>query len=106
MKQYKKYLVVPTDQFAPHNFIAVTEELDRINEKSRGISQAFKSEIIISFARDHSLENDWLTANPELAELVISGSLLTGSIEALFESCRPNQAFRAGLEKYLREHLA
>jgi hypothetical protein len=45
-------------------------------------------------------------ANPGLTTLVTSGSLFTGSIEALFESCRNNLAFRQELENYLKEKFS
>ena len=105
MKQYNKYLVRPTDQFDPVNFSSVTDEIQLINEGTVSLPPLFKVEILISFLKDHSLENSWTKANPELTDLVASGSLFKGSIESLFVSCRSNLAFRQDLETYLKKEF-
>jgi len=105
MKQYNKYLIRPTDQFDPGNFTSVTDEIQLINEETVGLPSLFKVEILVSFLKDHSFENNWTKANPELTDLVKSGSLLKGNIESLFESCRSNQAFRKDLETYLKKEF-
>jgi len=105
MKQYNKYLVRPTDQFDPVNFSSVTDEIQLINEETVSLPPLFKVEILISFLKGHSLENHWNKANPELTDLVSSGSLFKGNIESLFESCRSNPAFRQDLETYLKKEF-
>jgi len=105
MKQYNKYLVRATDQFDPVNFSSVTDEIRLINEETVSLPPLFKVEILLSFLKDHSLENIWTKANPQLTDLVISGSLKKGNIESLFESCRSNQAFRRDLETYLKKEF-
>ncbi len=103
MKHYNKYLVRSTDQFDPVNFSSVADEIQLINEGTVTLPPFFKVEILISFLKDHSLENNWTRANPELADLVTSGSLLKGNIESLFESCRSNPIFQQDLETYLKK---
>jgi hypothetical protein len=105
MKQYNKYLVRSTDQFDPVNFSSVTDEIQIINEETANLPPLFKVEILMSFLKDHSVENYFSRANPELTDLVTSGSLLKGNIESLFESCRSNPAFRQGLETYLKKEF-
>jgi hypothetical protein len=105
MKQYNKYLVRSTDQFDPANFSSVTDEIQLINEETVSLPSLFKVEILISFLKDHPLENNWTKANPELTDLVTSGSLFKGSIGSLFESCRSNLAFRQDLETYLKKEF-
>ena len=106
MNLYNRYLIKTTDQFNPEYFLSINEEIASINEQTEHISEIFKSDIIVSFAKDHSLQNDWIIANPVLTTLVTSGSLLTGSIEALFDSCRNNSTYRHDLEKFLREKFS
>jgi len=101
MKQYNKYLVRSTDQFDPANFSSIDDEIQLINEGTVSLPPFFKVEILVSFLKDHSLENNWTEANPELTDLVTSGSLLKGNIKSLFESCRSNPAFLQDLETYL-----
>jgi len=102
-KQYSKYLVGLTDQFNPANYSSVNDEICIINERTDSLPLHYKVEIIISFLKDHSIQNNWVEANPELAELVTSKSLFTGSIESLFDSCRNNPSFGQDLETYLKE---
>ena len=101
MKQYKKYLIRPTDQFDVNNFPAVADEVRSINEKINRHHSSLKIEILISFLKDHSLEEDWISANPGLTEFITAGALSTGDIEALFDSSKNNPAFREEFEKYL-----
>jgi hypothetical protein len=105
MKQYNKYLVRSTDQFDPVNFSSVTDEIQIINEETVRLPPLFKVEILISFLKDHSVEDNLTRANPALTDLVTSGSLLKGNIESLFESCRSNPAFRQDLETYLKKEF-
>ena len=105
MKQYKKYLVRSTDQFDPVNFSSIIDEIQLINEATVSIPPFLKAEILISFLKDHSLNNNWTKANPELTDLVTSGSLLKGTIASLFESCHNNMVFRQDLETYLKKEF-
>lgn len=106
MKVYNRFLVKTTDSFDPDFFLSINEEIDSINLQTGHLPEILKPEIIVSFVKDHSLQNDWILANPELATLVTSGSLFTGSIEALFDSCRNNPSFRQDLENFLREKFS
>jgi hypothetical protein len=106
MKQYSRYLIRSTDLFDPENYSAVDEEVRAINKETETLPSLFKVEIILSYLKDHSIQNDWIIANPSLTNLVTSGSLFKGSIESLFESCRNHPAFRKDFEKYLVEQFS
>jgi hypothetical protein len=105
MKRYNKFLVRSTDQFDPVNFSSVTDEIQLISEEIVNLPPFFKVEILLSFLKDHSIDENLTKANPELTGLVTSGSLFKGSIESLFESCRSNPAFREDLETYLKKEF-
>ena len=106
MNQYNKYLIKETDRFDAEYFSSVNEEVVKINAGVKHLPSLFRSEIIVSFLKDHSLQNDWMKANPGLTELTTSGSLFTGNIESLFESCRHNLIFRKDLETYLNKQFS
>jgi len=106
MATFNKYLIKATDQFDPEYFSSINEEVMIINTKTEHLPFSFRSEIIVSFLKDHSLQEDWAKANPGLTALVTSGSLFTGNIEALFESCRNNPGYRQDLETYLLKRFA
>lgn len=103
MKHYDKYLILPADLFDPANFSFVADEIRIINEKTENVSSVFKSDIIISFLKDHSLKKHWIEQNPQLTEMMTSGILLAGGTEVLFASCINNPVFRQDLENYVNE---
>jgi hypothetical protein len=105
MKHYNKFLVSENDRFVPANFPVVDEEILRIRENAGGLKGNFKTDMIISFLKNRSLQNDWIKANPSMTELITSGSLFTGGIESLFDSCRSNAGFQKELEAYLWQKL-
>jgi hypothetical protein len=105
MKHYNKYLVSLSDGFNSANYPLVGNEISTIKEKTDSFPNRFKVEIIISFLKSHSLQNDWIKANPPLTELITSGVLFTGDIESLFDSCLGNKTFRGDLEVYLKKNL-
>lgn len=106
MKHFTKYLISDTEQFIPENFSLINDEVLFVNEHVKHLPAFYKEEMIVSFLKDHSLQNHWIKTNPELTSLVTSGSLFTGSIESLFESSKKNPSFRLGLEKYLLKRFA
>ena len=106
MKQYEKYLVDDFDTFEAANYPAVNAEIAALKQSITSAPSFYKQEIIISFLKNHSLQNVWIDANPQLTILVSSGYLFTGNIEALFEACRGNKAFRQDFEDYLTRSFA
>lgn len=105
MFPYKKYLVKETDKFDPQRFSFVTDDIEAIRKQTEEVSSSFKAEIIISFLKNHSLENEWITANPALTGLVKSGTLSGGNIESLFESSNSNPYFRKQMEDFITKGL-
>jgi hypothetical protein len=106
MHQYKKYLVKNGDRFDPENFPSVSEEVISIRKHIEHLPSSYKADILVSFLKDHSLQDNWIKNNPGLVELITSGSLFSGSTEALFESCREHPAFRQQLETYLAQSFS
>jgi len=106
MFQYKQYVVSDTDQFDPLQYSLVTDELAVIIKHTKHISPLFKTGIIISYVKDHSIKNEWIKANRGLTEMMASGSLPVRHTEALFESCRYNIVFRQQLEEFLTRGLS
>lgn len=103
---YKKYLIGNADNFDPDYFTFVADDLAVIINQVEHIAPDFKAEIIVTFLKNHCLQNEWIAANPELAQLVASKSVYSVNIESLFESCQHNPAFRLQLEAYLKGKLA
>ncbi len=106
MMRYNKYHIRDTDRFDPNDFPKVQAELENIVLAITGIPEINKEQIIISYLKDHPLEDDAITGNPELTRLLAAGHFITENIKALFESCRSNKAFLLDFEGYIRETLA
>lgn len=93
------------EKFNPDNYPKMVAELTAMLSSLNPIPVYFKREMIISYLKDHCIKTEWIAANPNLATLMISGRLSTTHLEALFESCRWNKAFRSDFERYVKERL-
>ena len=98
---YSKYLVKDTDQFDPAYFPAIAEDMDAIVASMAGLPGSRNSAMLVSFAKDHCIESEWVKANPILAEMISSKSLPVSNLEALFASSGNNASFRLQLEEYI-----
>jgi len=98
---YKKYLIKDTDHFDPYNFPKITEDLDTINI-AMVTTPAFDTDMLLSFLKDNSIKAEWTKTNPQLVEMINSKSLPTDNLEAMFQCCSKNPAFRKQLEEYIR----
>lgn len=102
MNQFNDGNVRDMDNFIAADYPVLSAEVKQVTKDVIHTPMYYKSDIIISFLRDHSLKNEWIEANPVLAKLVTSGSLVTSHIEQLFEACRRNISFRTQFERYLK----
>lgn len=93
------------DLFNPEKTPEMVKELSALNEGTAHTPIYFKAEIIISYLKNHSLKNEWITANPKLTDMMINGFFKTIHIESLFEYCRMNQPFRRSYEKYIQQQV-
>ncbi len=83
----------------------VVSELEEIKRNTLRMSHHFKSEIIISYLKDRSLDMHWIAKNPKLTKYITSRSVSTSHLESLFESCRGNSSFLKELESFVRTTL-
>lgn len=90
------------DVFSAEKSPEMVQELNTLKEKSAHTPIYFKTEIIISYLKNHSIKNNWIDANPVLAKLMISNACITKNIESLFEFCRYNQSYMRDYETYIR----
>ena len=101
MRAYNKYLIKEDDEFNSANYPNLINELTCINKAIEGVPNAFQTDILISYTKNHSLQLEWIKANPELTELVTYDALPISNMEALFEASHKNSAFRHQFEAYL-----
>jgi len=93
------------EKFNPANYPKAMSELFALRS---GISEAsvyFKVEIVVSYLKNHSLQTDWVDANPALTRMVTSGFFKTSNLESLFELASNNKYFLKDLEEYISTQL-
>lgn len=100
-----KYEVREQDMFDQVFYPDVMNELEAINVNTRRMSGNDKSDIVISFLKDHCIKIGWVERNPKLVKYITSRSLATTHIESLFDSCRGNTSFLGGFEACIRKQL-
>lgn len=102
---FQKFLIRNTGQFIPSDFPQLEESLQQLAAQLAGKYEGPKTEMILSFVKDHSIRSQQVKDYPELAKLISSGSLPLYVMETLFDSSRPYPVFRKQLEEYLKECL-
>lgn len=105
MRYYPKYLVKDSDKFDSYNYPKIVEDIIVINEATMNVPKTLKADILISFTKNHSLKNEWITANPEFAKLVTTGILPVNNIAFLFEASSKNSFFQQQFEDFLKKSM-
>ena len=90
---YIKYDIADSEKFDQARYLDVTSELHVLLQGLAHMESNYKSSIIISYLKDHSIQMNWLNGNNKLARAITSRSHDTSHIEALFDGCRNNKSF-------------
>lgn len=98
---YIKYDIADSDKFDQARYLDVTSELHVLLQGLAHMESNYKSSIIISYLKDHSIQMNWLNGNNKLARTITSRSHDTSHIEALFDGCRNNKSFLRDFEAYI-----
>jgi hypothetical protein len=99
------YIIKDTDHFHQDRYPQVVNELAVMNQSIRSLQGRNKSDIVISFLKDHSIKVELMEGNKKLTELITSGFLPMSHIEALFESCRGNKHFQNDLMAFIKKQV-
>jgi len=105
MLKYTKTFIKDFDEFDIDKYPDLVEDLNQISNRTADLSHLFKAEILISFAKTHSLKNEWITANPKFVEVVTSGVLPITNLESLFEASSKHFFFQQQLDQYLTKRF-
>lgn len=100
-----QYRVNTDDAFQRELYPNVIDEIEEIGRNTARMSGDYKTEIVISFLKDHSLDIKWIAKNPKLVKFMTSRSVTTSHLESLFESCRGNEAFLKEFEAFVKRKL-
>ena len=105
MFKYQRYLIRPTDHFDPASYPFLEEKIPFLKVELDKIFSAHRTEMIISYFKEHYIKSEWEISNPGLVEMINSKALALSDFEELFESCKKNTVFTTELETYLIEQF-
>ena len=100
-----KYHTGKNEEFHQESYPDVLTELESIHRDSARMSGNFKSDIVISFLKDHSLDIRWIEMNPKFVKFMTARSVSTVHLESRFASCQGNSLFLGGLESCIKKQL-
>lgn len=89
----------------PYDFPQIEKDLDVLVTSMAKLPSLQNKDMLLSFVRDHSMNSDWVSANPVLAEMISTNTLPVKNLETLFASCRQNLPFRLQLEEYIAQRF-
>ena len=101
----QKFLIRDTDRFVPSEYPHLEENLQQAAAQLANWSAGPKTEMMLSFVKDHSISSQQVKDHPELAKFISSHALPLHEMEALFEASRQNLLFRKQLENYIETYL-
>ena len=102
---FKGYTVKDNDTFNIQDYPDVESEVAVFSKRLDNVQAHHKTEIVISFLKDHCITTEWLPQNEVLVKMMTSGALSTRQTETLFNACKHNRGFLAGFEKYISSML-
>jgi hypothetical protein len=98
-----KYDIKANDTFAPGLYPEVIAELAVIRNRMVEMKSTVKGEMVISFYKDHCLQNTWITENKAITKLLISNK--APDLESLFVNARGKTQFLSGLEAFITTEM-
>jgi len=101
----EQYIVSETEVFGIQHFPDVHLELTRICQQAMTIHSAHKTDIIISFLKDHMIKSAWVLDDPEIVAMITTREAGVKNLERLFDGCKQNDSFRCGLENHIEKSL-
>ncbi|GAA4746215.1 hypothetical protein [Flavisolibacter ginsenosidimutans] len=106
MPTYQKFRVGESNSFDPASFPELQPCLQQIVAQLNRESAGPKTEMLLSFVKDHRIKSQLVADHPALANLISTKSLPLAVLEDLFESSRTNPSFRNDLEKFVSAYFA
>lgn len=106
MFTYPRFRIRDSDRFNAADFPMLETNIPFAKEAFNKLPSIYRTEILISFLKDHCFRSEWVFANPALCDMIRSKVLPLDDLEALFASGKDNKAFIIDLEQYIEEEFA
>lgn len=103
--QNSNFTIDQHQKFDPSDFPSFKLELNKLRTKMQEYPKQNAVDIITSFAKDHSLKNEWYVNNPNLCKDVANQEIRLKEIENIFSRSKTNPDFQQDLQNYLQAEL-
>ena len=104
MVLHQKFTVTETNHFIPSRYPVLETHLQQLVVQLAAEPEC-KTDMLLSFVKDHCIDSGQVSAHPQLARLISTGSLPVQIIEALFEAGRNSPPFKKELEEHIRNRF-
>lgn len=101
----KKIKILPDTIFNPDDYGDLATEVASLKKQLQSYPSHDRSDILIMFAKNHSVNTHWNRTNPTFTNAVVNGEISFNVIEHLFGASNGNERFQAELALYLRSQL-
>jgi hypothetical protein len=91
--------------FNQEDFPSLKGEIENLGQKLKHYPSENATDIIIAFAKDHTLNNEWFNTNRELANDISRREISLALLESIFNASKGNIEFQNGLILFLRKAL-
>ena len=88
--------------FHPSNYPALKDSLAVLNERMANLPILHKADLLIASLKGQDMNEEWRTANPAVAALLLTHSLPVQDLANLFIRSRQAELFTTELETYIR----
>lgn len=105
MFAYQKFSIKETDHFISFDYPKLEASIQQVVEQLAA-EPAAKVGMILSFAKNHSIDSRQVQDYPGLARLISTKSIPLQEMEELFEAGRKNPVFIKELEDHVRSCFA
>jgi len=102
---FKTYTINDSENFDINLYPEIESEIFIISYHLRNLHTANKTEIVISYLKDHCVKTVWIQDNADVVNMITSGFLSGNQTEALFNACRHDPGFLADFEHYIASRL-
>jgi len=105
MIRHVSYDITDDDSFDKAKYPEVVHEVQELSRHFSLIPGNHKSDIVISYLKDHCIRTEYLVTNKRVVDKIVLGSLSTFYTEALFLSSRDHSVFVEDLEYFIKTNF-
>jgi len=92
-------------EFKATDYPEAMRELAKFRDGAKHLVADRKTEMIISYIKDHCLQTAWALSNSEIARLITSRAFAISHIESLFQFSLGNKSFLKDLEDHITNEI-